>query len=99
MDDDIIISSEIFDGRYDSSWPENAHFRIPTYDPEKYAYGVYDPESGIVNFRNIFWFTNLEHHLRNEIMILFRRYHQDTSKYPHYDNYDAIEVRKIADFI
>lgn len=43
------------------------------------------------------WFTNLEHHRHNETMILFRRYHQDPSKYPHYDNYDAIEVSKVVE--
>ena len=75
----------------------NAHFRIPTYDPEKYADGVYDPESGLVNFRNVCWFTNLEHNRHNETMILVRRYHEDPSKYPHYDNYDAIEVSKVVE--
>lgn len=30
-------------------------------------------------------------------MILFRRYHQDTSKYPRCDNYDAIEVSKVVE--
>ena len=75
----------------------NAHFRIPTYDPEKYADGVYDPESGLVTFRNVCWFTNLEHHRHNETMILVKRYHEDPSKFPHYDNYDAIEVSKVLE--
>ena len=41
------------------------------------------------------WFTNMDHHRHNETLCLFRKYHDDPSKYPHYDNYDAIEVSKI----
>ena len=36
------------------------------------------------------WFTNLDHKKRHEELILYRRYTPDD--YPHYDNYDAIEV-------
>lgn len=43
----------------------------------------------------ISWFTNLEHQLRNEALFLFRRYNE--VDYPTYDNYDAIEVSKVAD--
>ena len=75
----------------------NAHFRIPTYDPEKYSQGVYDPESGLVTFRNVCWFTNLEHHRHNETMILVMSYKKDPSKFPRYDNYDAIEVSKTVE--
>ena len=75
----------------------NAHFRVPNYDPEKYAKGVYDPEKGLVKFRNCCWFTNLEHGRHNETLVLFRRYYEDPSQYPKYDNYDAIEVSKVVD--
>ena len=40
----------------------------------------------------ITWFTNLEHHKRNEIMILGASVKY--TDYPKYDNYDAIEVSK-----
>lgn len=43
------------------------------------------------------WFTNLTNNKRNEELILFRRYSDDPSKYPKYDNYDAINVDKVAD--
>lgn len=43
------------------------------------------------------WFTNLEHHRHNETMILVMSYRKDPSKYPHYDNYDAIEVSKTVE--
>ena len=41
----------------------------------------------------ISWFTNLEHHKRNEEIILYEKYTPE--KYPTYDNYDAIEVSKV----
>ena len=41
------------------------------------------------------WFTNLDHTKRHEPLILYRNYTPD--EYPHYDNYDAIEVSKTAD--
>ena len=41
------------------------------------------------------WFTNLDHDKRHEELILYKRY---TSKeYPHYDNYDAVDVSKVAE--
>ena len=36
------------------------------------------------------WFTNLEHNKRKELIGLTKRY--NTTDYPKYDNYDAIEV-------
>ena len=43
------------------------------------------------------WCTNLDIEKRHEDLILCRRYADDPSKYPHYDNYDAIEVSKVKD--
>lgn len=44
---------------------------------------------------NSAWFTNLDVKKRHEELILVKRYSPD--EYPHYDNYDAIEVSKIVD--
>lgn len=44
---------------------------------------------------NIYWFTNMEHKKRNESLILYQKYTKEA--YPHYDNYDAINVSKVAD--
>ena len=46
-------------------------------------------------FGNICWFTNLDHNKRHEETDLFKHYTPE--EYPHYDNYDAIEVGKVAD--
>lgn len=40
------------------------------------------------------WYTNLEHHKRNEKLILHKKY--DSKEYPKYDNYDAIEVSRTS---
>lgn len=71
----------------------NAYFKTP-YDTD-YASGVYDADTGLVKFRNVTWFTNLEHQKRHEEIILFKQYSPE--EYPKYDNYDAIEVSKIKD--
>ena len=58
------------------------------------AYRVVD---GVVKGRlgNAAWFTNLDHAKRHEELVLYKRYSPE--KYPAYDNYDAINVDKIAD--
>lgn len=44
---------------------------------------------------NTGWYTNLNHTKRHEPLILYKKY--SPSKYPHYDNYDAINVDKVSD--
>jgi hypothetical protein len=70
----------------------NAYFRTPHY--MDYANGVYDPRTGLVKFRNVAWFTNLDFDARHEEVTLYKKYTHD--EYPKYDNYDAIEVSKVA---
>ena len=40
------------------------------------------------------WFTNLKHNKQNEELILTKKYNE--KDYPKYDNYNAIEVSKVA---
>lgn len=42
------------------------------------------------------WFTNLEVKKHTEDLILFKTYNGNEREYPKYDNYDAIEVSKVA---
>ncbi|MDE0280855.1 MAG: adenine-specific methyltransferase EcoRI family protein [Gammaproteobacteria bacterium] len=72
----------------------NAFFAVPS-ETNDYAAGVYNKKTGLVKFRNVTWFTNLDHRKRHEKLILYRRYTQED--YPTYDNYDAIEVGKTKD--
>lgn len=71
----------------------NAYFI--TKHKREYANGVYNEETGLVKFRNVIWLTNLEIPKRHEEMILYKAYKAD--EYPKYENYDAIEVGKVAD--
>ena len=73
----------------------NAYFKIPPENARNYANGVYDKETGLVKFRNVCWFTNLDIAKRHEELILYKKYSKD--EYPSYDNYDAIEVDKVKD--
>lgn len=54
-----------------------------------------NPEDGYVRVPAVAWYTNLEHKRRNEELILYKHY--NPSEYPKYDNYDAIEVSKVAE--
>lgn len=44
---------------------------------------------------NVVWFTNIDNPKRHEDLILYKTYNKQD--YPTYDNYDAIEVSKVAD--
>ncbi len=54
-------------------------------------------ENGIKYFSmgSILWFTNMDNPKRHERITLYKRY--TSEMYPTYDNYDAIEVGKVAD--
>jgi hypothetical protein len=73
----------------------NAFFRIPLEYAREWAQGVYNPETGLVKFRNVGWFTNIDVAKRHENITLYKQY--TPKEYPHYDNYDAINVNKVAE--
>lgn len=50
----------------------------------------------VKKFGNICWFTNLDIKKRHEELILVKKYAGHENEYPTYDNYDAIEVSKVA---
>ena len=76
---------------------DDAYFRIPLERAAGYAPGVYNPTTGLVHFRNCTWYTNLDIQKRHEELTLFKRYYGNEEEYPHYANYDAIEVSRISD--
>ncbi len=49
----------------------------------------------VASFGNICWFTNLDIQKRHEDLILVKKYTPEN--YPKYDNYNAINVDKVAD--
>ena len=78
----------------------NAFFKFNG-DTSGFADGVYNPETGLVKFRNCCWFTNMEHGRRHEPLKLMTlkdnlRYgkHKELRErgYIKYANYDAIDI-------
>lgn len=72
------------------------NFVVPD-DYEQREFRSWRDEKG-VNWRslgNACWFTNLDISKRHEDIILHKLYTNE--EYPKYDNYDAIEVSKVAD--
>ena len=71
-------------------------FQVPDYYKPK-ATRYWQDETGQKwrSMGNICWFTNLDIAKRHEELILYRTY--NPADYPQYDNYDAIEVSKVAD--
>ena len=72
----------------------NAFFTIPSQYAREWADGVYDSSTGLVKFRNVGWYTNLDFSKRHETLTLYRRYLP--TEYSNYDNYDAINVDKVS---
>ena len=82
----------------------DAYFRVPESAKTSYADGVFNEDNNTVHFRNITWFTNIEHGRRHEPLELMTEAdnikfskHKDVrgSGYRRYDNYDAIEVPRV----
>ncbi|CAM4039782.1 Site-specific DNA-methyltransferase (Adenine-specific) [Flavobacterium branchiophilum] len=72
----------------------NAYFKTP-YSNDNFVEGVYNLETGLVKFRNVTWFTNLDIEKRHLDLTLYKKYTPE--EYPTYDNYDAINVNKTKD--
>lgn len=70
------------------------------YVPDNYplnaaSCGVDEEGRKFIRVKGVRWFTNLDYATRHEELVLYRKY--TSEEYPHYDNYDAIEVGKTAD--
>jgi len=61
---------------------------------ENYATAT-DKKEGMIRVSGVVWFTNLDHNKRHEDLILYKKYTPE--EYPHYDNYNAINVDKTKD--
>ena len=71
-------------------------FTVPK-DSEPRATRYWETEDGTKyrSMGNVCWFTNLDIQKRHEDLILYKKYNPED--YPKYDNYDAINVDKVAD--
>ena len=54
-----------------------------------------DHREGMIRVSGVHWFTNLEIKKRHENLILYKHYSPE--EYPHYENFDAIDVGKTED--
>ncbi|HIB1529981.1 TPA: adenine-specific methyltransferase EcoRI family protein, partial [Salmonella enterica subsp. enterica serovar Muenchen] len=71
-------------------------FTVPDYyEPRETRYWQDEYGQKWRSMGNICWYTNLDHKKRHDEIILFKKY--TPAEYPIYDNYDAIEVSKVAD--
>ena len=71
-------------------------FRVPDHYPPKDTDYRQDPDGQKWRrMGGICWFTNLDHTKRHDRMVLVEKYNPE--KYPHYDNFGAIEVSKTVD--
>ena len=73
-----------------------AKFKVPDYYEERSTrFWIDETGQKWRSFGNICWFTNLDVAKRHEELILYKHYNPE--EYPHYDNYDAINVNVTAD--
>lgn len=71
-------------------------FRVPdSYPLDAASYRVDKNGIKYIRVKGVRWFTNLDVPIRHETLTLYKQY--TPNEYPHYDNYDAIEVSKTAD--
>ena len=71
-------------------------FRVPDhYEERPTRFWIDEEGKKWRSLGNICWFTNLDIQKRHEELILYKKYSPE--EYPHYDNYDAINVDKTAD--
>lgn len=71
-------------------------FKVPEdYEPRETRYWQDETGQKWRSLGNICWFTNLDHNKRHEELDLVCRYSPE--EYPQYDNYDAINIKKVED--
>lgn len=84
----------------DKVWSGNTFNKTVQFEvPEHYdtSGAIEDNGKKYINVPAISWWTNMEYPRRKQDIILFRQYEGNEDQYPKYDNYDAINVDKVAD--
>jgi len=57
----------------------------------------FSDDDGFAAVPGVCWYTNLLTRKHTEELILYKEYYGHEDEYPHYDNYDAIEVSRVKD--
>ena len=73
----------------------NRYFRVPDDYPLTEATGKVVDGKKYAFVKSVVWFTNMTMSKRNEKIELYKTY--SAKEYPHYDNYDAIEVARASE--
>ena len=77
------------------SFNKTIEFEVPDhYDTSK---AIEKDGKKIIKVPAISWWTNLDYPRKHQDIILFREYKGNEDKYPKYDNYDAINVDRVAE--
>ena len=72
----------------------NRYFRVPDYYPLTESTGKIENGKKYAFVKGVVWFTNLDNSKRNEELILYNKYSPE--EYSNYDNYNAINVDRVA---
>lgn len=73
-------------------------FRVPDDYPLLAAgYRVDEQGNKYIRVKGVRWFTNMDYPKRHEDIELCCKYHDNPSRYPIYENFNAIEVSKVKD--
>ena len=59
--------------------------------------GIDEKGRRFIRVKGVRWYTNLDLKQRHEDLILVKKYAGHEDEYPHFDNYDAINVDKVSD--
>src|SRR3569623_1525509 len=87
----LIREGKVWQGNYSGDMA----FRVPAhYEPRDTRYWVDETGQKWRSLGTGCWFTNLDHNRRHEEVSLFKKY--DPKMYPTNDNFNAIEINKIA---
>lgn len=87
----LIKNSEVWLGKYYGDMA----FRVPEYSEErKTRFWVDEKGQKWRSLGNAMWLTNLDLERRHKDLVLTEKYNSE--KYPKYDEFDAIEVSKVA---
>lgn len=71
-------------------------FKVPAdYEEKSTRFWIDETGQKWRSMGNVCWFTNLDNTKRHEVLDLYKTYSPE--EYPKYDNYDAINVDKVAD--
>ena len=90
----LIKNNEIWMGY--SIHSGDREFRVPDdYPLEAAGYRIDEQGKKYIRVKGVRWYTNLDYVERHTDIDLYKRYTPE--EYPHYDNYDAINVDKTAD--